>query len=184
MSAIHVNTVLDSAGGNTVQVNGDVALNRSTNINPATAVSPTGVASITFTGIPTWARRITVMIQGSSTNGTSALMVQAGTGGNVVTTGYLGSGADIVGGVAALYTNGFGLGTATGSAALHNGSVVLENLTGNVWVARGSVGRSDNGQIYLTAGSITLAGALDRIRITTAGGVNTFDAGTYNVSWE
>jgi hypothetical protein len=37
---------------------------------------------------------------------------------------------------------------------------------------------------YTTAGSKTLSATLDRIRITTANGTDTFDAGTINIMWE
>jgi hypothetical protein len=39
-------------------------------------------------------------------------------------------------------------------------------------------------QAQFLAGDVALSGTLDRIRITTVNGTDTFDAGTINVSWE
>jgi hypothetical protein len=36
----------------------------------------------------------------------------------------------------------------------------------------------------MSAGAVTLAGVLDRVRITTVGGTDTFDAGSINLLWE
>ncbi|MCH9838800.1 hypothetical protein K0U83_24255 [bacterium] len=153
-------------------------------INRGTAVASTSGTAIDFTGIPSWARRVTIMFQGVSTNGVAVPLIQARVSGAPVTSGYLGSGGDVLSPTAALQTTGFGVGAGFNAAAVIHGSVTFENITGNVWVASGAVARSDAGQIFLTAGSIALAGVLDGIRLTTAGGANTFDAGTVNISWE
>ena len=56
-------------------------------INAGTAVASTSGTAITFTGIPSTAKRITVMFNGVSTNGSSDLLLQIGSG-SVTTTGY------------------------------------------------------------------------------------------------
>jgi hypothetical protein len=58
-------------------------------ITSGTAVSASGT-SVDFTGIPSTAKRITVMFSGVSTNGTSIIQVQLGDSGGVETTGYVG----------------------------------------------------------------------------------------------
>ena len=35
-----------------------------------------------------------------------------------------------------------------------------------------------------SSGTITLSGALDRVRITSSNGTDTFDAGSINIMWE
>jgi hypothetical protein len=58
-------------------------------------------------------------------------------------------------------------------------------LTSNTWVETSSV--SDSGATTALRhgnGVIALGGTLDRIRITTANGTDTFDAGTINIMWE
>jgi hypothetical protein len=46
------------------------------------------------------------------------------------------------------------------------------------------MGLSNTDYLATTAGSIALGGALTQVRITTAGGANTFDAGTINILYE
>ena len=47
-----------------------------------------------------------------------------------------------------------------------------------------TTGNSDTAQISTGGGSISLAGTLDRVRITTVNGTDTFDAGTINIRYE
>jgi hypothetical protein len=157
-------------------------------IKSGTAVASTSGTSIDFTGLPSWIKRITVMFQGVSTNGSSPPQIQIGSG-SVTTSGYLGSntynGGTVFG--AANFTAGFGLGLSTsfwGATALVNGAVVLTLQTGNTWVATGSLGRTDSAGNYVTNGLVALGGALDRVRITMANGTDAFDAGSINILYE
>jgi len=157
-------------------------------ITSGTAVASTSGTSIDFTSIPSWVKRITVMFSGFSTNGTSPPQIQIGSG-SVTTSGYLGSNTIVTNSTVAssLFTTGFGVGVNTSNwaaAVVVHGGVVLTLQTGNTWVCVGSVGRSDAASTYLTNGSITLGGALDRIRITTVNGTDTFDAGSINILYE
>jgi hypothetical protein len=134
-------------------------------------------------------KRITLMFVGVSTTGTSPPIIQIGAG-SVTTSGYLGSNSIVIDAAvtgSALFTTGFGIGVSTTNWATNvvvHGSIVLTLQTGNTWVAAGSVGRSDAPSTYLTNGSLALGGVLDRVRITTAGGANTFDAGSINILYE
>lgn len=149
-----------------------------------TAVTASGT-SVDFTSIPSWVRRITVMFSGVSTNGTSNLLVRIGDSGGISATGYQGAVSAIVSGAASGPTGssvGYLLGGANaGNACISN--VVITNTTGNTWVASGVVYFSD-AQINQFAGAKTLTGALDRVRITTVNGTDTFDAGTINIIYE
>jgi hypothetical protein len=151
----------------------------------ATAVASTSGTSIDFTGLPSWVKRITLMFQGVSTNGTSNWLFQLGSG-SATTSGYLGTGyrATNAGSwINIAFTTGFGVPFDTASAVVH-GSIVFANITGNNWVANGFLSRSDTTTTGGTGGSISLAGVLDRVRITTVGGTDTFDAGTINILYE
>ena len=62
---------------------------------------------------------------------------------------------------------------------------MLLNVTGNTWVASGSVTTSSGlNAVVASAGSIALGGTLGMIRITTASGAPTFDAGSLNIIYE
>jgi hypothetical protein len=150
-----------------------------------TAVTASGT-SVDFTGIPSTAKRITVMFSGVSTSGTSNYLIQIGSG-SVTSSGYA-SGSFSVDGTNATAistsTAGFLVARVVTAAALFTGSIVISNITGNTWVESGSLNASANGFGTISTGSITLGGVLDRIRITTVNGTDTFDAGTINIMWE
>jgi len=149
-----------------------------------TAQATTSGTSIDFTGIPSWVKRITVMLNGVSTNGTSSVIVQLGDSGGVETSGYSGYSFEIKATPAGLaVSSGIILNSPVASSTC-DGIVTLVNITGSTWVAT-FVGGDTTGAVCNVAGvSKTLSGTLDRIRLTTVGGVNTFDAGTINISYE
>ena len=174
------NIVLDAAGGATFQQIKGGALTL------ATAVASTSGTSIDFTGIPSWVKRVTVMFSGVSTNGTSVPLIQLGDAGGIETTGYLGTSSVITSAVASSNgTTGYLLGAANwGATVVSHGSIIISLCGSNTWVASGSIGDSTTAITYTTSGSKTLSGTLDRIRITTANGTDTFDAGTINILYE
>jgi hypothetical protein len=153
-------------------------------LTSGTAVASTSGTSVDFTGIPSWVKRVTVLCSGISKSGTANFLFQLGDSGGVETTGYTGgtfaasSGAIIY----AAPTNGFQtLGDAADSVLVY-GSIVFTNISGNTWIASGLLfGNTYNTQI---AGEKTLSAVLDRIRVTTTNGTDTFDAGTINILYE
>jgi hypothetical protein len=166
------------AGTGTVAVNG-----LSSNIVSATAQASTSGTSIEFTGIPSWVKRITVMFSSLSTNGASPPQVQIGST-TFVTSGYLGaamSGAEVTNNSTGFLLNS---GTFIASGVL-SGGLILSNLSGNVWVSYGASGRSDIARGFSLGGVLTtLSGTLDRVRVITFNGTDTFDAGSINILYE
>jgi hypothetical protein len=154
-----------------------------------TAVASTSGTFIDFTGVPSWAKRVTVMFNEVSTNGTSPIIVQLGDSGGVETTGYLSmvGARDPSGGVLGALTSTAGFATQYIGAAtsVFNGTLQLSNLTSNTWVGSG-VGNNNTttAYVYFYSGSKTLSATLDRVRITMSNGTDTFDAGLINVMWE
>jgi hypothetical protein len=169
------------AGTNTLTLQAATATNSVNTL--ATAVASTSGTSIDFTSLPSWIKRITVMFQGVSTNGSSNLQCQIGAG-SVTSSGYLSSSAYISGGTAAAFTAGFGIVNAIGAGTILHGSFTITSLGSNSWAASGTVASSNAANVWSMAGSITLGGTLDRVRITTANGTDTFDAGTVNILYE
>ena len=159
---------------------------RSANIMLGTAVASTSGTSIDFTGIPSWAKRVTVMFRGVSLNGTASPLVQLGDSGGFVTSGYTGVCALFIGtGANTFLSSGFPLYDNTPTAASEwFGLMTICLQTGNTWI--GSSNAQCNGRFStsFTNGFVSLSGVLDRVRITTTNGTDTFDAGTINVSWE
>jgi hypothetical protein len=150
----------------------------------ATAQNTTSGTSIDFTGIPSWVKRITVMLKGVSTSATSQPIIQLGSS-TFTTSGYLSAGAFNAGAGGVSYnslTSGLTLMGGNAASAFH-GHVVITSFGSNAWVASG-VFYDEAGSIYTTGGSVTLAGVLDRLRLTTANGTDTFDAGSVNIMYE
>ena len=147
-----------------------------------TAVASTSGTSIDFTGIPSWVKRITVMFSGVSTNGSSNVLIQLGSG-SVTTSGYLGASTNSAIG-SANFTAGFGANLFNSGTAIVFGAITISLVNGNTWVASGALGRSDAAATGSTSGAIALSGTLDRVRITTVNGTDTFDAGSINILYE
>lgn len=156
-------------------------------ITLGTAQASTSGTSIDFTGIPSWVKRVTVLLNGVSTSGASHILFQIGDSGGVENTGYLGgAGISVSSGVSGISTSAAGfeeVGT-TAASTLRYGRVTFSLVTGNDWVADGILGLPTSTGASFFGGSKTLSATLDRIRITTINGTDTFDAGTINIMWE
>jgi len=156
-------------------------------ITQGTAVASTSGTSIDFTSIPAWVKRITVMFSGVSVSGTSVIQVQLGTSSGVETTGY----STMVGLISTtnnttrgvIYTSGFGLSTSGAASDTWRGNIVFTLVTGSTWTGTGNFYNSTDG-VTISAGTKTTASTLDRIRITTVNGTDTFDAGSVNILYE
>jgi len=155
-----------------------------------TAQASTSGTAIDFTGIPSWSKRITVMFGGVSTNGTSPVAVQLGKSVGVETTGYSGFGSMVAASSTAVNivaatanTIGFNLSSYSGTDDSTDGIATIFNISGNTWVFSSNVTRQA-AILSFGNGTKTLAGTLDRVRITTVNGTSTFDAGTINIMYE
>lgn len=147
-----------------------------------TSQASTSGTSIDFTGIPSWAKRITVMFNGVSTNGTSNPQIQIGAG-SVDATGYSGLAWNNAAGAVGMSSTGFSFSSANASATLY-GLATLTLLGSNLWVLSACISSAGTTTAFTTNGSKTLSGALDRVRITTVNGTDTFDAGSINIQYE
>ena len=152
-------------------------------ITSGTAVASTSGASIDFTSIPSWAKKITVMFNGVSTSGTSALQIQIGDAGGFETSGYASSAQ--AGGTSNALTSGFSIAYAGFTATYTSTGVFVINLIGsNTWVEFGNLYNFGTGTVSASAGSKTLSDTLTQVRITTVNGTDTFDAGSINILYE
>ena len=147
-----------------------------------TSVSASGTA-VTFTGIPSWVKRITVMFNGVSTSGTSNWLVQIGGGGSFAVAGYASSSSSGATTVATATSSAGFIIRANAASDLLHGAMQVFNVSGNVWAANHTMAPTA-GAFYIGAGSTNIGVQLDRIRITTVNGTDTFDAGTINILYE
>lgn len=193
-------SIITQTGANIATAAGDTCIIRATAANTVevlcyakllvrgASVASTSGTSIDFTGLPSWVKRITIQFSGVSTTGSSSYQVQIGSG-SFSTSGYSsvsggGSNAGALGCTG--LTSGFAVtgGTFTGANAF-TGALVLTMITNNTFVMQGNL-CIDGTTVFLSAAGVspTLGGALDRVRITTVGGTDTFDAGTINIMYE
>jgi hypothetical protein len=178
----------DTSGEINLQSNGSTKLSvLSTGVSgtivQGTAVASTSGTSIDFTGIPSWAKKITVMLSGvSHNNAGTAIILQIGDSGGIETTGYVAGGVGSNGTFGGTGT-GMALYDTTAAATVLESQAVISLLTGNTWsFAVNSYSAANGGAAG--GGTKTLSATLDRVRITTALGTATFDAGTINIQYE
>ena len=154
-------------------------------ITQGTAVASTSGTSIDFTGLPAWVKRLTVMLNGVSTSGTSSLLVQLGDSGGIENTGYISTSITDD-------TGGGSLGTSSTAGFVYYqdqpsyvgyGIITIVLVSGNIWVSS-HTGRMTTTNVVTGGGGKTLSDTLDRVRITTVNGTDTFDAGTVNILYE
>ena len=158
-------------------------------IQPQAAVTLTTQTAVDFTSIPSWANRITALFSGVSTNGTSVPIVQLGDSGGFETSGYTGSVS--IGSQTSAWTvvatpaAGFGITTTTAAGSAYTGKLILDRINGNEWIASGEWAQTTATiTTNLLQGAKTLSATLTQVRLTTSGGSDQFDAGTFNVSYE
>lgn len=154
-------------------------------LTSGTAVASTSGTSIDFTGLPSWVKRITVLFNGVSTNGTSGFLIQLGTSGGVQITSYdsLGNRFDTATGQGGLSsTAGFVIARSTAADSLL-GAMQVCSMSSTDW-AENHAGKLSASNAVCGGGAMTLTGTLDRVRVTTVNGTDTFDAGLVNILYE
>lgn len=186
-----VNPVFTNPSG-TTQTAGDNSTKLATTeyvdrkFKSGTAVATTSGTAIDFIGIPSWAKRITVMLNAVSTNGTSSPLLRVGTPGGIISTGYTSDTVSTTGaGVSGSNTTtGVSL-VSVGHQATYSytGAITLELLSDNLWVIVGTLNIYQVAVCSLSS-KINTGVALDRIRITSSNGIDQLDGGSVNIMYE
>lgn len=152
-------------------------------IASGTAVATTSGTAFDFTAIPSWVKRITVIMSGLA-YGSSILRIQLGTSSGIENTGYKSTGNrfgltsnDQNSSVAEFVLNG--VSTSSGSA-----TAIITNLVGsNIWTYSSSATDGTVQGMHMGAGTKTVVSTLDRIRISTTGSTS-FTTGSINILYE
>lgn len=171
---------LGSSGASIDQYNPSASL-----ITSGTAVASTSGTSIDFTGIPSWAKRVTVMLSAvrQNTGGANPFVIRLGTSGGIVATGYVGAQGYVGGGPAATSMNtGFEIYFDT-AVNFYGGILTLTNVSSNTWVGSGVFGQNQ-GYTLQIGGSVDLGATLTQVRVTTINGTHTFVNGLINILYE
>lgn len=159
--------------------------------NAGTVTPASGTTSALVSSLPSTIKRITISFYNvTMATASSSVVIQLGTSGGFVTTGYIGNayygaGGGVVNALTA--TNGIVAAIMTSNTQVISGSIVFTNPTGNVWIGT-TLSTSDSTASPLIghgAGYISLGGTLTQMRLTTASGTGTFTGtGTWNVLYE
>jgi hypothetical protein len=150
----------------------------------ATAVASTSGTAIDFTAIPSWVKRITVMLNEVSLSSTSHILIQLGISSGIDNASYKSQSSIVNTGVATVNsTSGFVVYTGSGAVAA-SGSMAISSMTGNLWASSGVYAYLGGVASSIVSGGVKqLSGVLDRIRITSTG-ADTFDSGSINIMYE
>ena len=156
-------------------------------ITSGTAVASTSGTSITFSSIPSWVKRVSIMLVGVSTNGSSNLAVQIGPVAGVETTGYSGYAYTPTSPVG--YTTEWAITGTNIASNAHSGTVFLSlaDSTTNTWVMSAVGGGVGINTASMAGGSKAIAGVLSVLKVigsNTGSPVDTFDAGSINILYE
>ncbi len=135
--------------------------------------------AVDFTGIPSWATEIKCIFSLASLNGTEEILIQVGTSGGVVTSGYFSSCT----GSGGTDSSTSGLITTSDSSASEtwSGTITLTKHSGNIWVSGGNL-NAGSASTRVSAGRIDAGGALDRIRFKSQS-TNSFDGGVFSICY-
>jgi len=182
------------AGSNTISlpaVTGTVVVQgQNSPLTAGTAQTTTSGTSVTFSSIPSWVKKITVVYQGFSTTSTTQPQFRLGTSAGLVATAgqytgqatYNNTTAMAAGSLAS--ATGFDVTNAASSwtaANIYSGTAVFTNVVGsNIWVGWGSIASAGTGGTF--TGQITLPDTLTQLALVVGGGA--FDAVSINILYE
>ena len=160
----------------------------SPNIDIGTAIATTSGTSVTFNSIPSWVKRITFMLAGFSTNGSSIPQFRLGTNSGLEVTGYVGeTGAFGGSGATGIITSTVGvpLQNSYGASQLLSGTItcVLMNASTNTWVITAVLGNTNNVMTFVGY-SKALALPLTQVNLSTVNATDLFNAGSVNILYE
>jgi hypothetical protein len=167
--------------------------------SPVIAGTPSGVGVLTsslaqtasgptvnFTGIPSWAKRITVLLSGVTTVLAGIPAIRAGAGSYEATlyksTNNAIGAASVTSSISA--TTSWDLQNSGGNTQIYSGQVVITRLEGYLYTIAGQVWYSTTGSAALTTGYKTFSGDISQLQLCMSTGTDTFDGGTINIMYE
>lgn len=182
-------TAMLAAGsaGKVLVCNGTSAPKWGSAINWVMAINGMSGPEQTISGIPSWATRITIILHAISTTSTGVPTIRLGTSTSTENTGYVSQVTNCGSASVATQTSatsGFELVTSMSSSYALNGILTIFLSSNNDYVISGSVGTGTTTNTFLINGRKTLGSVLDRIQLTTTAGTDTFDGGSFTVTYE
>jgi hypothetical protein len=168
--------------GQVLVSNGSSAPSWGSSIVSGTSQASTSGTYIDFTGIPSWAKRVTVMFAGVKVNATGNFIIQIGNG-SLINTGYVSLSGDTSGNKVQSII-GFICSYGNGSSNTNSGAIVITQLSPNIWSYASTLTDYANTSAYIGGGYLPLSGSIDRLRVTTVTATPVFNAGNINILYE
>jgi len=144
--------------------------------------SATGT-SVEFTGIPSDAKEITLMLLRVSPSGLDDMKVQLGTSSGYITSGYYSASENAQGTVNPNSTDSFIIMNDVGDISFFSGSMVINKSSDTSYTQFGGFYRADGAGCDTYGDLQSVSGTIDRLRIIFSG-TNTFDAGKFGLSYK
>lgn len=151
--------------------------------SPVATTSGTG---FNFNSFPVAVKQIDLYFSNIALSTSGVLIIQLGTAGGLVSSGYLGvatfnaTGGGVGG---AQYTAGFGTVVSTSASVFAHGMITFRHTGNNIWIASGAF-YSNGNDTAIVAGTVTLGGALTQLQFTTVAGTATFTAGQASIAYQ
>jgi len=145
------------------------------------------VQAASFTGLPSWVKRVVLQFSAlTSATGGATMVVQLGTGATptYTTSGYTGTLGLTFNGTASAasaLSSGFTINTGYAANAAIYGTVTLTNLTGNTWIGNMNFGRTGTLMSGGGGGIIALGATLTAVQILSSANYN---GGTVSILYE
>lgn len=179
---IRYNTTLQSFEGYTSEW-GRISTGPLTEMGAQAAAGTNNV----FSSIPSWAKKITVVLEGVSLNGSANLLLQLGTSAAIDGSSYA-SNCVTIQSSGTIFTAADAFGILVRLASETNtvsGVIDLMKVYGNFWIAKGVMRHfSLFDGISTIAGQKQLSAAIGQLRLISSNGTDTFDGGAFNVFYE
>jgi hypothetical protein len=143
-------------------------------------------ATVSFTGIPSWAKRITVLLVGVTTVSSGIPAIRAGAG-SYEATGYLGATVKVGsvnttdGGASA--TTSWDIVNSASSTYIYTGQLVITKFSGNQYIISGLLQYNTSTGLIVN-GVKTFSGDISQLQLRMSTGADTFNGGTMNIMWE
>lgn len=163
--------------GQVLRTNGSAANPSWQNFPVQSASQNFSGSSITFTGIPSTAKIITIPVAEMGTALSTNVLIRLGTSSGIVTSGYVSSSSQFEkdsgsGGDGSTTTSSSGF-IVFNTSLIVSGSIKLTNISGNLWVCDFTFGTQTTYTVF-GGGRVSLSGTLDRIQLLPSSG--NFDA--------
>jgi hypothetical protein len=141
--------------------------------------------TVSFTGIPSWAKRITVLLSAITTVASGTPAIRAGAG-SYEATGYESINSNIQTSTAASSASvntSWDLVTAGNSTYTYTGNIVITKVTGTTYTICSQL-RFNTTLSTFTTGYKTFSGNISQLQLCMSTGTDTFNGGTINVMYE